>query len=692
MSMMQDNDDDLPQSASEVSKALREALAREDISDLELFFRCNRIRNLQRLQALDRDDQAGLLSRAMQFWESLGFARNLLNPALTRLLSSASATTSKIVPQAVPVRHNKHGSNSSSSSQFWQRPLQAGEVGGSDHHHQCRRLPAAAPDESKLTRDLPDLMWDVRNIVGVSRYNDVISRLNNSNVQISSAVLEAASALSALNIRKDELQRLDKDKREILKQAKKALRDVIIWRCFGVALGFNFDSRGAESLNQYFERFCHQAACGDDAVSQLANAHKKFKEHLMEEFSTHQTASNPERAESPARKLKQQPAATLATLTGSVHAGPIASPKEDSSSTSHIRAPGYQSPQKKTCPASEEPKKQPFHSHVSGSVPCETDDDGMLLFGSKALPVRLVHVLISTLIEDIDNVKSDASSEDAAQITYWLGKLFASSYKQHISNDCYPLAQTAFMRTLNRVRTDSCNLRLVLKALALLTGVEFLHLPFAEMAISGYTGAANAGQTIDETLIVGVSEIWAWLLSEPERINTFELKQDFKAKQDQLQQVLELTFALPDFLGTIDLKKDAARFCCQALGSLKLIIKDSLDLVQCSCNWIIDTVADFISHPDVVHEGLASLVAIIQERSEVFGIDVVSLRSLTMRALVKAEDNDASHSHVSASKSEATQSTSSSANAHLEDNRYMFIVKWGGEEYLTCFVSFLIMS
>ena len=102
--------------------------------------------------------------------------------------------------------------------------------------------------------------------------------------------------------------------------------------------------------------------------------------------------------------------------------------------------------------------------------------------------------------------------------------------------------------------------------------------------------------------------------------------------------------------------------------------------------------ADFISHPDVVHEGLASLVAIIQERSEVFGIDVVSLRSLTMRALVKAEDNDASHSHVSASKSEATQSTSSSANAHLQDNRYMFIVKWGGEEYLTCFVSFLIMS
>ena len=389
----------------------------------------------------------------------------------------------------------------------------------------------------------------------------------------------------------------------------------------------------------------------------------------MEAFSTHHGASNPtkgERGESPARKLKQQPAATL---TQSVHAGPIASPKGDCAS--HIRAPGYQSPPNKTFPTAEELEKQPFHSHVSGSVPGETDD-GMLLFGPKALPAHLGNVLISVLIEDIDNTKdSDASPEEAAQIAFWLGKLFASSsYKQHICVDFQSLALAAFTRTLNRVRTDSRNRRLVLKALALLTGVEFLHLPFDEMAIAGHTGAANDGHDIDETLILGVSEAWAWLLSEPERIKTFELKQDFKAKQDQLQQVLELTFALPDFLKTIDLRKDAVRFCRQALGSLKLIIKDSLDLVKCSCNWIMDIVADFISHPDVVHEGLASLVAIIQERAEVFGVDVASLR-LTTKALVK----EVSSSHVSSSKSKAKQPSPSSANACLEDNNncYMFI-------------------
>ena len=163
------------------------------------------------------------------------------------------------------------------------------------------------------------------------------------------------------------------------------------------------------------------------------------------------------------------------------------------------------------------------------------------------------------------------------------------------------------------------------------------------------------------------------MLSEPERIKTFELKQEFKAKQDQLQQALELTFALPDFLKTIDLRKDAVRFCCQALGSLKLIINDSLDLVKCSCNWITDIVADFMSHPDVVHEGLASLVAIMQEHAEVFGIDVASL-SLTMKALVKENDNDASSNHVSSSKSKAKQPSSSSANACLKDNNcYMFL-------------------
>ena len=672
--MMQENDDDVPQSASEVSKALREALARADISDLELFFKCHRIRNLQKLRALDTDEQAHLLSRAMQFWESLGYARNLLNVALPSILiASSSATTSNSVPKGVPVIHNKNSHNiSSSSSQFWQQPLQAGEVGGRDHHHQWQRLLPVSTDENKFASDLAKFLWDVRHIVGVSRYNDAISRLNTSNVQIATSVLEAAQALSALILRRDEERRLDKEPKETLKTARKAIRDLIIWRCFGVVLGFNFDQQGTESLHRYFERFCSQASCGDDTVSQFANAHKKFKENLMETFGTDHTASNPtkERGESPARKLKQQQPA--ATLTQSVHAVPIAPPKGDC--TSHIREPGYQSTPNKTCRTAEELEKQPFHSHVSGSVPGETDD-GILLFGPKALPARLGNVLMSVLIEDIDNntKDSDASPEEAAQIAFWLGQLFASSYKQHIYVDFRSLALAAFMRTLNRVRTDSCSLRLVLKALALLTGVEFLHLPFEEMAISGHTGAANDGHDIDETLILGVSEAWAWLLSEPERIKTFELKQEFKAKQDQLQQVLELTFALPDFLKTIDLRKDAVRFCCQALGSLKLIINDSLDLVKRSCNWITDIVADFMSHPDVVHEGLASLVAIMQEDAEVFGIDVASL-SLTMKALVKENDNDASSNHVSSSESKAKQPSSSSANACLKDNNcYMFL-------------------
>jgi hypothetical protein len=209
--MMQENDDDLPQSASEVSKALREALARADISDLELFFKCHRIRNLQKLRALDTDEQAHLLSRAMQFWESLGYARSLLNAALPNILfasSSDSATTSNSVPQGVPAIHNKNSHNiSSSSSQFWQQPLQAGEVGGRDHHHQWQRLLPVSTDENKFTSDLAKFLWDVRHIVGVSRYNDAISRLNTSNMQISSSVLEAAQALSALIIRKDEDRR-----------------------------------------------------------------------------------------------------------------------------------------------------------------------------------------------------------------------------------------------------------------------------------------------------------------------------------------------------------------------------------------------------------------------------------------------------------------------------------------------------
>ena len=79
---------------------------------------------------------------------------------------------------------------------------------------------------------------------------------------------------------------------------------------------------------------------------------------------------------------------------------------------------------------------------------------------------------------------------------------------QHVADDFQSLARAAFLRTLKHVRTDSCKSRLVLKALALLTGEYFLGLPFFEKATSGDSHSAHE-QGIDEAMVLAVSETWA---------------------------------------------------------------------------------------------------------------------------------------------------------------------------------------
>lgn len=648
----QEVNDDVPQLASEVSLALRARLAREDLSDLEILLRKRGVRTVRSLLALETNDRAVLLSKARQLWEILGLLPNGLNTSLARLFEAEAGIPSL-----------KAGGNSSSSSTAAPSsgPLWAGRVdaGGSRGRQaaQWLELPVPAPDDSQLNRELPRALYCVRDIVGRDRFNEAIRRLNRSTEQAVSSTLEAAEALSALSIRKEEVR--DRERKELLKAAKKAVRDVLLWRCFGSSLGL--DSR--EALVRSFEHCCHQAGCDENTVSQLTNGYRRVKEELLGINQPAAGKLNARTTSSPTRKEAVQPVvesipptATAVTRAPSVHAGPVARPQD---SAPRILPPGYQptaytptvaatsslhqtevstviseqSRQKEIrlpakSPLTEEQSERPSKKIVSatrsdftldGALSCRQalvnqEDD---VFSSKLLQQRFGIALARTVVQELDA----ASVSESAELVTWLGKVLSASSK-HLHGELLVVAQGALLRTLQRVRTDHFNLRVVLKALARLTGFEFLHLPFLEMATSG--GTTPDSQCIDEAMIVAVAETWAWSLSESERQEAYEIKLDFIAEQDadRLQKVLDLTFAIPDYIETFLLKKDVARHCCQALGSLKLLIKDSLDLVKRTCDWIIEASECFIAHPDVVHEGLTSLVAIIKERSEIFGVDV----------------------------------------------------------------------
>ena len=69
--------------------------------------------------------------------------------------------------------------------------------------------------------------------------------------------MEAAEALAALGIKKEDVR--DRDRKEALKAAKKAVRDVLLWRCTGNALGL--DSREA-LVRAFGQSYGHPAPAG----------------------------------------------------------------------------------------------------------------------------------------------------------------------------------------------------------------------------------------------------------------------------------------------------------------------------------------------------------------------------------------------------------------------------------------------
>ena len=68
----------------------------------------------------------------------------------------------------------------------------------------------------------------------------------------------------------------DRERKEALKAAKLAVRNVILWRCYGNALGL--DSR--EALVRAFEEACKHTDCDANTVSQLTNGYRRIREEL----------------------------------------------------------------------------------------------------------------------------------------------------------------------------------------------------------------------------------------------------------------------------------------------------------------------------------------------------------------------------------------------------------------------------
>ncbi len=83
--------------------------------------------------------------------------------------------------------------------------------------------------------------------------------------------LQAAEPLAALGMRSKDFR--EREQKEALKLAKKAVRDILLWRCTGNALGL--DSR--EALIRTFEEACGHTHCDENTVSQMTNGYWRIR-------------------------------------------------------------------------------------------------------------------------------------------------------------------------------------------------------------------------------------------------------------------------------------------------------------------------------------------------------------------------------------------------------------------------------
>ena len=585
-------------------------------------------------------------------------------------------------------------------------------TGGNRGHQSAPllELPVHAPDDSKLTKDLPEDLRKVCKIVGSNRYNTAIRCLSRSAEQASSSTIAAAEALSLISIPKTEIR--SREDEALLKDAKRTLRDVILWRCFSCSLGLD----SFEAVKRTFEHCSHHARCEKDIVSQLTNGFGKLKlnmlgfdqvpaskpsdKQVLQTATSSATAEAQESTTTPTHKVfKPPPGLPVPGLEqrsakSSVHPGPIAKPEpcllvpgfqqKHVSANSPVNpskqfldlrplippgpmakpepslcAPGFQPEQvllakssiKASRPSLEynyRPSIQAPHlrtpglpplseSASSSSLACTASvqpgliarPEPLLVSGIRqqssassvrnsrtpsdnTLPVRVLKRQASIILEELGK----SPSSDSVDLAVWLGKAIAA-YRQDFEKDLLHSVKGALLRTLQHVSTDALKVQLVLEALVLMTEFDFLSCPFLEMAL------VDSDDGLDEKLLHAVTEAWAsWLLLAFEEKQSFQLKLNFQ----EVENILELTLALPDYFVTFLLKKEVARCCCQALGSLIFISKDSLELVKRIGRWIVETINAFIKHPDVVHQGLSSLVGIFNVCSQVLGVNVSDIR------------------------------------------------------------------
>ena len=669
---------DVPRENGQLSDRLKEKLALESLLDIEVLLRYRGVHTYRALESLETNERAVLLCKARELYELLGIFPSNLKKALDTLFGNEASAARQfeendrmLSTNSRPLRPGCVSTSVPPASVF---PLWAGAGGISSSwcsagpRHPAvgpgpgatAELPTFAVDNTHLKRTVAIALEGARLIVGPERYAECVRRFRRSEELAVASCLEAAEMLAALGVRKEEL-RGDRDKKEAVKAAKKAARDVLLWRSCGCELGLD----NKDAMIRCFEEACRHTCCDDNTVSQLTNGFRRIIEELAGQPQVTEQliaiiARSPSRSTAPKKKgAKRGPGATELQADQALVAQPLAQVEPSSSSICDpfsmqspvqllapggpVRLPpglavqdhtyplqGNRSFDKKTetsarsCSLRRRPSEatvrhqRPSPLPMSNATVVEEKAPDAASLEPPKVDGHLATVLVNAVIQEL----AQATNEHCVQCAKWLAwnMDFSVAGRDEV---LVMQAQASLARAAQREGLDEKSLRQVMRCLARVAGSDLPCLEVFGAPSTDGDAADDARRGKQAALIPMLAETWAWLLVDGQDGQRLQLKVD-TAMDDDTWRLNKLADCTMVFLQRCR-KKEVARDCCSAMGALGQAAKNILPLVRRIAHWILETIEEFGGHPEVVQEGLGALLDVCKTR--LLGLDLCRERA-----------------------------------------------------------------
>lgn len=284
--------DDVPE-LNQLSPALKARLVAQDVQILEILLLQRSVRTIRALEALDTNEKSVLLVKAWALYKVLDMFPSHLRTALPNLFGNSGALsntsncawplqpgTVQTAPPAAsssPVyvapewRRDSSGSGGSSSSGGTLHKAGLRPTGPVPMATVAIELPPVTENDSELRKEIFHTLGAVKQLIGEDHHSQAVRCLRHSEELSMASCMVAAEALAVMSVKKDGWNR---DMKELLKAAKKSLRDLIVWRSCGKELGLV----NKEAVHTCFVDACRHTNCDENAMSQLRNSYQKLVE------------------------------------------------------------------------------------------------------------------------------------------------------------------------------------------------------------------------------------------------------------------------------------------------------------------------------------------------------------------------------------------------------------------------------